>query len=261
MATDNETAILLTEFSSGVLRLTLNRPEQRNALSAQLIDDLISELEACHRNPAIRVVVIAAAGPAFSAGHDLNELITMDESQQQHLLERCSELMMILPTLEQPVIAQVQGVATAAGCQLVASCDLAIAGESASFATPGVNIGLFCSTPAVALSRAVPDKQALKMLFTGEAVSAEQALAMGLISDRVADAELSRVIADLARLIVSKSAPCIGNGKRAFYRQQGLPRAEAYADASEEMVVNLGSASAAEGIEAFLQKRSPVWPD
>ena len=252
---------LLVERSGGLLRLTLNRPQQRNALTATLIDWITAELSTCLTDTDIRVVVIAGAGTAFCAGHDLNELIVMSGPQRQALFGRCSEMMMTIQRVPQPVIAQVQGVATAAGCQLVASCDLAVAATSASFATPGVDIGLFCSTPAVALSRAVPTKQALKMLLTGERVTSSQALQMGLVSDLVDDDHLLTATADLAELIASKSAGCMGAGKQAFYRQQGLPLALAYEDAAEQMLRNLDSEVAREGIDAFLNKRPPHWPD
>ena len=252
---------LLVEKSAGILQLTLNRPPQRNALSAQLIDELTAQLVAAGRDSAVQVVVIAAQGTVFCAGHDLNELVAMGESQRRELLDRCSELMMTLQRIPQPVIARVQGVATAAGCQLVASRDLAVAATGATFATPGVDIGLFCSTPAVALSRAVPTKQALNMLFTGEPVDAQWALQIGLISKVVEDRELVAAVTALAQLVVSKSAACIANGKQAFYRQQGLPLADAYNDAAAEMVRNLDTLSANEGISAFLEKRIPHWSD
>lgn len=261
MKKEVDQAVLLTKKSSGILRLTLNRPAHRNALSGQLIDELIMQLVVAEQGRTVRVVVIASQGTVFCAGHDLNELVTMNQPQRRQLLERCSELMMTLQRIPQPVIAEVQGVATAAGCQLVASCDLAVAAASATFATPGVNIGLFCSTPAVALSRAVPTKQALKMLLTGEPVDAQWALQIGLISDLVDADELPQATRSLAERIASKSSACISTGKQAFYRQQGLPVAQAYADAAAEMVRNLDSASAKEGISAFLQKRTPHWPD
>jgi len=261
MTTEVDNADLLAEQSSGILRLTLNRPAQRNALSGQFIDKLIAQLVSAERDTTVKAVVIASTGTAFCAGHDLNELVAMDEPQRRQLLVRCSELMMTLQRIPQPVIAEVQGVATAAGCQLVASCDLAVAARSATFATPGVDIGLFCSTPAVALSRAVPTKQALRMLFTGEPIDAQWALQIGLISDLVDDGELSVACAALAQRIASKSAACIGNGKQAFYRQQGLPIATAYIDAAAEMVRNFDRPSASEGISAFLQKRTPRWLD
>ncbi len=252
--------ILLTEKTAGVLRITLNRPDQRNALSRELINQLTTALLNCQQDSDVRAVVIAGAGKAFCAGHDLHELLAMDTAQRQQLLADCSRLMMLIQQTAQPVIAEVQGIATAAGCQLVASCDLAVAAKTATFATPGVNIGLFCSTPAVALSRAVPTKKALKMLFTGEPESADEALLAGLVSEVVEDHELLAATSALAQLIVDKSASCIAAGKQAFYRQQGLPLEQAYADASAEMVARLDSPAAKEGINAFLQKRPAHWP-
>ncbi|MBL4620833.1 MAG: enoyl-CoA hydratase [Immundisolibacteraceae bacterium] len=257
----NDQTQLLIENSGAVRRLTLNSPQRRNPLSKQLIDQLWAQLEASALDETVKVVVIGAAGSVFCAGHDLAELATMNRSQRQVLMDSCSRLMAGIKTIPQPVIAQVQGVATAAGCQLVASCDLAVAGKSARFATPGVNIGLFCSTPAVALGRAVPDKLAMKMLLTGKMIGAEQALQMGLISDLVEDLQLTDATNELAQLIAAKSASCISGGKQAFYRQQGLSLDLAYADASAEMVKNLDAAPATEGIAAFLDKRSPSWPD
>ncbi len=261
MTPENHQAVLLTEKSAGILRLTLNRPGQRNALSGKLIDELIAQLGAAEQDNAVRVVVIAAMGTAFCAGHDLTEMIALTRPQRQQLLGRCSEMMMALQRIPQPVIAQVQGVATAAGCQLVASCDLAVASSHARFATPGVDIGLFCSTPAVALSRSVPTKQALRMLFTGAPVDARWAQQIGLVSDVVEEVDLESATAALAEQIASKSAACMGSGKQAFYRQQGLSLDQAYADAAAEMITNLDSAPAKEGIAAFLEKRKPVWPD
>ena len=257
----NDQTQLLIENIGAVRRLTLNCPERRNALSKQLIDQLWAQLEASARDRSVKVVVISAAGSVFCAGHDLTELAAMDRPQRQALMDNCSRLMAGIKTIPQPVIAQVQGVATAAGCQLVASCDLAVAGASARFATPGVNIGLFCSTPAVALGRSVPDKLAMKMLLTGEMITAELALQMGLISDLVEDALLMETTLELAQLIAGKSAACISAGKQAFYRQQGLPLEQAYADASAQMVNNLDSESAEEGIAAFLGKWPPTWLD
>ena len=257
----NDQTQLLIENIGAVRRLTLNCPERRNALSKQLIDQLWAQLEVSARDRSVKVVVISAAGSVFCAGHDLTELAAMDRPQRQALMDDCSRLMAGIKTIPQPVIAQVQGVATAAGCQLVASCDLAVAGASARFATPGVNIGLFCSTPAVALGRSVPDKLAMKMLLTGEMITAELALQMGLISDLVEDALLMETTLELAQLIAGKSAACISAGKQAFYRQQGLPLEQAYADASAQMVNNLDSESAEEGIAAFLGKRPPTWLD
>ena len=257
----NDQTQLLIEDSDSVRRLTLNCPQRRNALTRVLIDQLSAQLEKCRQDKAIKVVVIAASGSVFCAGHDLTELSVLNRTQRQGLMAACSGLMLAIKNLPQPVIAQVQGVATAAGCQLVATCDLAVAAASARFATPGVNIGLFCSTPAVALSRSVPEKLAMRMLLTGDMIGAQQALQMGLISDLVEDAQLEKATDQLARLIASKSAGCIGTGKESFVRQQGLSLEQAYLDASTVMVENLETAAAQEGISAFLDKRSPCWPD
>jgi enoyl-CoA hydratase/carnithine racemase len=208
----------------------------------------------------VKVVILAAAGPAFCTGHDLKELRSQPgRASHQAVFRRCSELMLALLHLPKPVIAQVHGIATAAGCQLVASCDLALAAEGARFATPGVNIGLFCSTPMVALSRAVPRKQAMEMLLTGEAITAERAQAIGLINRVLPEGELESATWALAKTIAGKSPLTVKIGKEAFYRQAEMDIAAAYAYASEVMTENMLARDAAEGIDAFIEKRPPHW--
>jgi enoyl-CoA hydratase/carnithine racemase len=254
--------VLLEERDQGVLRLTLNRPEARNALSAALMEALLDALGRAAQEPQARVVVIAGAGPAFCAGHDLRELRT-DQRRETYesVFAQCSELMLAIVRLPKPVIAEVHGVATAAGCQLVATCDLAVAAEGARFATPGVNIGLFCSTPMVALTRAVGRKRAMEMLLTGELIDAATAQVIGLVN-RVVPRDRLREAADgLAREIAGKSALTVAIGKEAFYRQAELDLAAAYRYAAEVMTTNMLARDAGEGIDAFLAKRAPVWHD
>jgi enoyl-CoA hydratase/carnithine racemase len=254
--------VLLEDHDRGVLRLTLNRPDARNALSAPLMSSLLEALARAAEDAQARVVVIAGAGPAFCAGHDLREL-RADRRREtyERLFAQCSELMLTIVRLPKPVIAEVHGVATAAGCQLVATCDLAVAAEDARFATPGVNIGLFCSTPMVALTRAVGRKAAMEMLLTGKLIDAETAQAIGLIN-RVAPRERLREVVDgLAREIAGKSALTVKIGKEAFYRQAELDLAAAYRYAAEVMTTNMLARDAGEGIDAFLAKREPVWHD
>jgi enoyl-CoA hydratase/carnithine racemase len=257
-AMSNE-ALLLRHDQDGVAWLTLNRPAARNALSVPLMTALETALADIENDPTIRVVVIAGAGPAFCAGHDLRELRGLEMDAHAALFAQCSRLMQCIVGLRAPVIARVHGIATAAGCQLVASCDLAIAADSARFATPGVNIGLFCSTPMVALSRAVGRKAAMQMLLTGEMLDAPHAAALGLINQAVPDAALDDAVWTLARTIASKSRATVALGKPAFYAQAEMPLAEAYAYASGVMVRNMQEHDAHEGIDAFLQKRTPVW--
>ena len=253
---------LLREMKDGVCTLILNRPHARNALSDSLIAELHSSLLQIKDDRKARVVVIAARGPAFCAGHDLREMSAKSGiADYRDLFRRCSDLMLAITHLPQPVIAQVQGIATAAGCQLAASCDLAVAGESAKFATPGVNIGLFCSTPMVALSRKVGRKFAMKMLLTGEFVSAESAREAGLINEVAADSELEKRTMEIAAAIAKKSSHVLAIGKEAFYRQVEMPLADAYDYAAEVMAKNMTARDAAEGIGAFLEKRHPQWRD
>ncbi len=251
---------LLRHDDSGIAWLTLNRPQARNALSMSLMAALDDALVAIGQDASVKVVVIAGNGPAFCAGHDLREMRTNPgEASAEATFKLCSRLMMRIVNLPQPVIARVHGVATAAGCQLVASCDLAIAADTARFATPGVNIGLFCSTPMVALSRAVPRKQAMEMLLTGDMIDASRAREIGLVNRVVPEAELDHATTALAAQIAAKSPLTLAIGKEAFYRQADLSLADAYTYASAVMTRNMMAHDAAEGIDAFLNKRPPVW--
>lgn len=259
--------ILLREDRDNIAVLTLNRPAARNSLSEDLIKALSAALDSIAQDSGIRVVVIAANGPAFCAGHDLKELTARRADADggrayfKHVMTICSAMMQKIVALPQPVIAAVSGVATAAGCQLVATCDLAIASTEAKFATPGVDIGLFCSTPMVALTRNVPRKNAMHMLLTGEPVSADESARIGLIN-RVVPAGTERDEAlTLARTIASKSKATVKIGKSTFYRQAELGLADAYAYASEVMTENMMIRDANEGICAFIEKREPKWED
>ncbi len=252
--------ILLRADDDGVTTLTLNRPGARNALSTALMTAIEAELASIAQDRAVRAVVLAAAGSVFCSGHDLRELRGLNGADQLGpVFTQCSRMMLAITRLPQPVIAAVQGVATAAGCQLVATCDLAIAAETARFATPGVQIGLFCSTPMVALSRAVGRKAAMEMLLTGEAVDAATAQRLGLINRIVPPAELAAAAHALARGIADRSPVAVRTGKEAFYRQADLPLAEAYDYAAAVMTRNMLARDAGEGIDAFLEKRAPVW--
>ena len=253
-------SLLLREDRDHVAWLTLNRPDARNALSVPLMTALEGALEAVARDSTVRVVVIGGAGPGFCAGHDLKELRANPERVTlQALFTQCSRLMQAVVHLPKPVIARVHGIATAAGCQLVASCDLAVAADTARFATPGVNIGLFCSTPMVALTRAVGRKAAMEMLLTGELISAARARELGLINRVVPEAELDKAVGELAAVIAAKSPLTVAIGKEAFYRQAEMDLAAAYAYAAEVMTRNMMARDAAEGIDAFIAKRAPVW--
>ena len=252
--------ILRSTTDDGVATLTLNRPRARNALTIDLMRALDAALAEVERNPSVRVVILAGAGPAFCAGHDLRELRTNPtQVLYEQVFALCSRLMQHIVRLPKPVIAQVHGVATAAGCQLVASADLAVAADTARFATPGVDIGLFCSTPMVALTRAVGRKAAMEMLLTGELVGAERAREIGLVNRVVPEADLAPATLALARQIAGKSPLTVAIGKEAFYRQAEMDLSEAYAYASAVMTRNMLARDAAEGIDAFLQKRVPVW--
>lgn len=243
-----------------VATLTLNRPESRNALSVAVLSALAEHLVGVAADPAVHVVVLAGAGPAFCAGHDLREIqANADPGFHERLFAQCSDVMVQLTRLRQPVIARVGGVATAAGCQLVASCDLAVAGESARFATPGVNIGLFCSTPMVAVTRTVAPKHAMEMLLTGDMVDAHDAHRIGLVNRVVPDADLHGATAELAARIAAKSPLTVAIGKEAFWRQRDLALVDAYGYTSDVMARNLATLDAAEGIGAFLDKRDPTW--
>jgi enoyl-CoA hydratase/carnithine racemase len=250
---------LLFEISAGIARITLNRPQRRNALSFSLLRELEGVQSRLREDASARVVVLAGAGPVFSSGHDLSEMVGRPEKEYRELFELCSRVMLGLRRLPQPVIARVHGPAFAAGCQLVAACDLAVAAEEATFATPGVKIGLFCTTPAVPLVRAVPAKPAMEMLLTGQPVSAKQALAWGLVNRVVPAAGLDEAVMSLARPIMDASPLTVRMGKEAFYRQQGMTEEEAYEMASDVMTANACKHDAQEGMGAFLQKRAPKW--
>ena len=259
--------ILLREDVNDVAILTLNRPQARNSLSEATLEALGEALTAIAHDRAVRAVIIAANGPAFSAGHDLKELnLRRSDADRgrayfKHIMGLCSGVMQQVVTLPQPVIAAVQATATAAGCQLVASCDLAIASRAAKFATPGVNIGLFCSTPMVALSRNIPRKAAMEMLLTGDMISAEEAARIGLVNHVVTPGNEREEAIKLAKKITAKSALTVKIGKEAFYRQLEMPLAEAYRYTSEVMVENMLARDAEEGISAFIEKRDPKWED
>lgn len=244
----------------GVTTLTLNRPTHFNALSEEMLEALGGELDRVADDAHVRCVVIAAEGRAFCAGHDLKQMrANPDEAYYQQLFARCGALMQAIVDLPVPVIARVQGIATAAGCQLVASCDLAVAARSARFAVSGINAGLFCSTPAVALSRNVGRKRAMEMLFTGEFIDADQARDWGLVN-RVADDEaLDEAVGALTASICAKSAVAVRTGKAMFHRQLAMPLDEAYAYAGEVMACNMMAEDAGEGIDAFIEKRQPQW--
>jgi enoyl-CoA hydratase/carnithine racemase len=250
---------ILFEIDQKIAYVTMNRPERRNALSVDHMEELIDCFKTIGQRKEAAAVILRAHGPAFSAGHDLNELIDRPPDVYRHVFAICSEMMETIQSIPQPVIAQVQGVATAAGCQLVATCDLAVAAEEAHFATPGVKIGLFCSTPMVALSRAVGRKKAMEMLLTGDFISAQEALAAGLINSVVPATALEAATRALAEKIAAASPLVVGIGKQAFYRQLDMPQHQAYDYASEVMSFNATFADAQEGMCAFLQKRAPEW--
>ncbi|MGB0683330.1 MAG: enoyl-CoA hydratase [Magnetovibrionaceae bacterium] len=259
-AHDKASELLLTEYpSDGIARLVLNRPSARNALSMDLMGALIEALEALKTNDCARVIILSGAGPAFCAGHDLKEVRGADPALLEAIFSRCSELMTALVRHPKPIIAEVHGIATAAGCQLVAACDLAISASDARFATPGVNIGLFCSTPMVALSRAVGRKQAMEMLLLGEMIGAAKAHDFGLINWVVSPDGLRAETEMLAGKIASKSPLTLKIGKEAFYAQAEMTLDDAYVYASKVMVENMLARDAQEGIDAFLEKRPPEW--
>jgi len=266
-AAHSASLILLREDVGDVAILTLNRPQARNSLSEAMLEALGDALTAIAHQRSVRAVIIAANGPAFSAGHDLKELNgrrgdpDRGRAYFKHIMGLCSGVMQQVVTLPQPVIAAVQATATAAGCQLVASCDLAVAARTAKFATPGVNIGLFCSTPMVALSRNVTRKHAMEMLLTGELISAEDAARIGLVNHVVAPGSERDEALKLAKKIAAKSALTVKIGKEAFYRQLEMPLAEAYRYTSDVMVENMLARDAEEGIAAFIEKREPKWQD
>jgi enoyl-CoA hydratase/carnithine racemase len=262
-----EPPILLREIVGSVAVLTLNRPAARNSLSEAMIGQLHASLNAIAEDKRIRAAVITANGAAFSAGHDIKELTARRTDPDRgrayfaQIMNACSAMMQAIVHLPKPVVAAVQGIATAAGCQLVASCDLAIASEAASFATPGVDIGLFCSTPMVALSRNVPRKQALEMLLTGEPIPAARAREIGLVNRVVAPGTERDAAIELAQKVALKSAYTVKLGKEAFYRQAEMSLADAYRYAAEVMTENMMARDAEEGIGAFIEKREPTWQD
>ena len=262
-----ETPILLRETVGSIAVLTLNRPAARNSLSEAMIASLHAALAEAADDATVRALVIAARGPAFCAGHDLKELTARRSDADggrayfAEIMSACSAMMQAIVSLPKPVIAAIQGVATAAGCQIVASCDLAIASDAAGFATPGVDIGLFCSTPMVALSRNLSSKHAMEMLLTGDVFGAEDALRYGLVNRVVPAAQLTEVVTTLAAKIASKSMVTVRTGKQAFYRQRDLSLAEAYAYTARVMTENLLKRDAEEGIAAFIAKREPNWTD
>ena len=251
--------LVIYEQADHIATLTLNNPSRRHALSSEVLAELKDRLGRIGEDSTVKVVVLRSEGPVFSSGHDLRELVGSDEESYTCIFAECTDVMEAIRLLPQPVIAQVQGLATAAGCQLVATCDLAVASEDAGFCTPGVQIGLFCSTPAVALSRAVNPKQAMEMLLTGIPISARTALDWGLVNRVVPASQLEGAVMDLARHIARASAYTLAVGKQAFYRQLQVDRPEAYAMAQRTMVENLLAEDAREGITAFLEKREPQW--
>jgi enoyl-CoA hydratase/carnithine racemase len=259
--------ILLQENVGSIRLLTLNRPAARNSLSEGLIAELHRALKEIHDDNSVRAVVIAANGPAFSAGHDMKELTARRSDADRgrayfgQIMNACSAMMQAVVLLPKPVVAAVQGIATAAGCQLVASCDLAVASEAAGFATPGVDIGLFCSTPMVALSRNIPRKQAMEMLLTGEPISAATAKNIGLVNRVVAAGTERDAAITLAQKVALKSAYTVKLGKEAFYRQAEMSLADAYRYTAEVMTENMMARDAEEGIGAFIEKREPNWQD
>jgi enoyl-CoA hydratase/carnithine racemase len=263
----SESILLEYLTGNGIFRIVLNDSKRRNALSEEMMAALKSSLTKAAENRNIRTVIIAANGPAFCSGHDLKQMTAGRDNDDQGLayfkkvFASCSELMQMIVSLPKPIIAEVSGVAAAAGCQLVACCDLAVAGKSARFITPGVNIGLFCSTPMVALSRNVSNKAAMEMLLTGELVSAEKAEHIGLINRVTEDANVVQSTIALAEVIASKSSQTLKIGKEAFYKQKDMPLSEAYDYASKVMVDNMLEHDAKEGIDSFLQKRKPKWQD
>jgi enoyl-CoA hydratase/carnithine racemase len=260
--------MLLSDLDAdGILRLTLDDPSRRNALSEAMMTKLTDAFTDAGADPAVRVIILAANGPAFCAGHDLKEMTAGRAGEDggrayfTRVMAQCSAMMQTIVNCPKPVIAQVTGIATAAGCQLVASCDLAIAADTARFSTPGVHIGLFCSTPMVALSRNVSNKHAMEMLLTGDITPASRAAEMGLINHAVPEDALAQTTLDMARKIASKSSMTLATGKRAFYAQREMPLAQAYDYASQVMVDNMLAHDAREGISAFIEKRAPQWQD
>ena len=267
MTNISEDLLIQSLDDNGILRLTLNDPNNKNALSELMIRTLIDSLKSASKDKNTRVIVIASTGNVFCSGHNLKELKKINENNEEKeqyfldLFQTCSELMSLIVNCSKPVIAEVNGVATAAGCQLVASCDLAIASNIAKFATPGVNIGLFCSTPMVALSRNVSKKNSMKMLLTGDFINADEAKRISLINDFVSDDQLTKSVMDLAKKISQKSQAVLRIGKEAFHKQYNLNLEDAYKYTSEVMTKNMMINDAIEGIDSFLEKREPDWED
>jgi len=257
--TSGSEPILLSDIRDGVATITLNRPQARNALSIELMTEVESALARLAADASVKVLVLAANGPAFCAGHDLKQMRGLDAAGVEAVFTQCSRMMKAIVRFPRPVIARVHAMATAAGCQLVASCDLAYAADTAQFATPGVNIGLFCSTPMVALSRNVGRKQAMELLLLGKPVDAARAESWGLINRALPAAELDGAVAEAAATLAAKSPYTLRVGKEAFYRQAELGLDDAYDYATRVMVENMRAKDAAEGIDAFLGKRHPVW--
>jgi enoyl-CoA hydratase/carnithine racemase len=255
MAYDN----LLYSQEGGTAVVTLNRPQRRNALSLGLMLELIDCLENVGRDSSLRAVILKAAGAVFSSGHDLSEMKDGSVNEYRRLFDVCTQLMTLVQAIPQPVIAEVQGIATAAGCQLVATCDLAVASDNAKFATPGVKIGLFCTTPMVALTRSIGRKRAMEMLLTGKPIDAQTAAEWGLVNRVVAADQLPAATKEMAEQIATASSFTVGLGKQAFYTQVDLDQPKAYAYAKEVMTMNSLAADAHEGIAAFLEKRTPCW--
>ena len=263
----NENILIKEKSERGILRLTMNNSDQKNPLSEIMMSLLTNEIKRASSDKSVRVIVLAATGNVFSSGHDLKEITTARESEDngeayfKKLFDYCSSLMQLIVNTPQPVIAEVDGVATAAGCQLVASCDLAIASHESKFATPGVNLGLFCSTPMVALSRNVNKKNAMEMLLTGDFINAVKAQEIGLINNTVSKEELTLEVNKLAEKIASKSTMTVATGKKAFYAQAEMDLSKAYKYTSKTMTDNLLKHDAKEGINAFIEKRLPIWKD
>jgi len=262
-----ENILLKDNVDKGILRLTLNNSKHQNTLSEAMMESLKKELLDVATNESIRVVILAANGPIFCAGHDLKEITEARNNEDlgyayfKNLFSTCSEVMQLIVNNPKPIIAEINGIATAAGCQLVASCDLAIASDEAKFATPGVNIGLFCSTPMVALSRNISNKHAMEMLLTGDMIDAKKAKEIGLINNNVSSKNLMQATLTLAKKVASKSSMTLKVGKQAFYAQSSLELSQAYKYTSKVMLDNILKDDAKEGIEAFIDKRDPKWKD
>jgi enoyl-CoA hydratase/carnithine racemase len=259
MQTDASYRTLLVESADGIGVVTLNRPERRNALSLETMHELIAAFESFAADRSVKVLILRGVGPAFSAGHDLREMLARSVDEYRRTFDVCVRLMETIQAIPQPVIAEVAGIATAAGCQLVATCDLAVAASTARFATPGVKIGLFCTTPMVALTRAIGRKRAMEMLLTGEPIDAHTAADWGLVNRVVEPESLEDATRALAERVASAAGFVVGLGKSAFYAQIDLDQPKAYAYAKEVMSMNALAADAQEGMEAFVDKRAPTW--